>query len=287
MDVRQLKYFLAVDECGGFHAASEKLNITQPAVSTAIAKLEESLGVRLFDRAGRQPRLTREGAAYRQHARSILAQIDAARQDIAALAQLQKGLVRLGAPVMIASHILPQPIIAFRTRYPGVRIQLMQMGGMEVEERLADGAIDLGFTGAERISPKLMNAPVVTSAARACMSRSNPLAHKKSVSWADIAGQPLAMFDRSYSLRRYLDELAEQKCMDLDVVFESNIPALLSAACANSNLVSILLDGMKVDADELVMKPIRGGAAMTVSVLWAKHASLSVAGAAMLAFLRE
>ncbi len=64
MDVKQLKYFVAVVESGGFRAASDKLNITQPAVSAAVAKLEDSLGVKLFDRNDRRPMLTAEGKIY-------------------------------------------------------------------------------------------------------------------------------------------------------------------------------------------------------------------------------
>src|SRR5437763_15462271 len=96
--LRQVEVFLAVVEEGGFSAAGERLALAQPAVSVAVRKLEQALGLRLLDRTRTGVRLTPDGAVFLRRARGIVAQVAATERELAALRSLEAGHVTLGPP---------------------------------------------------------------------------------------------------------------------------------------------------------------------------------------------
>ncbi len=204
-----------------------------------------------------------------------------------ALAQLKQGIVRVGAPAMIATYILPEPILSFISDKEGIRVKLLQMGGIDVEKQLHEGAIDLGVTGADHVDPRLFSTPLFKTSTRVCMSKTNPLARKRVLSWNDIIDQPLAIFDRNYYLRNYMEKIAATRGRELNVILETNVPAFLMAACERTNVVSVLLEEAKKGNDQVLMKPIHNNPQTTISAIWSKNSSLSLASAALLDFLRK
>ncbi|MCW2906866.1 MAG: putative LysR-family transcriptional regulator [Actinomycetia bacterium] len=124
MELRQLAYFEAVVRHGGFSRAAEQLHIAQPAVSSQVRRLERELGAALLERTTRRVRLTPAGELVLARARSALAQVDGARADLAELATVTRGQLRIGATQLLASLDLPRALAGFHRRYPGVTIAL-------------------------------------------------------------------------------------------------------------------------------------------------------------------
>ena len=137
MELRQLAYFEAVVRHGGFSRAAEQLHIAQPAVSAQVRRLERELGTALLERTTRRVTLTPAGELVLARARSALAQVDAARADLAELATVTRGQLRIGATQLLASIDLPRALAGFCRRYPGVTIALSTgliadlLGGLE------------------------------------------------------------------------------------------------------------------------------------------------------------
>jgi LysR family transcriptional activator of glutamate synthase operon len=143
MELRQLTYFEAVVRCGGFSRAAEQLHIAQPAVSAQVRRLEAELGAPLLERTTRQVALTQAGELFLARARTVLEQINGARADLAELAAVLRGHIRIGATLVLGSVDLPGSLAQFRRRYPGVTLALRAGLIAELLHGLDTGELDI------------------------------------------------------------------------------------------------------------------------------------------------
>ena len=146
MDTRQLAAFCAVVERKSFSQAAERLGVTQPAVSLQIRSLEKRLGVQLLDRSGRRVEPTEAGLLLLRHADAIVAQIDAARADMAALAEGAAGTLRVGIYQSVGARLLPALVRRFRDEWPLVGVRVREESSADDLLRLLEhGELDLTF----------------------------------------------------------------------------------------------------------------------------------------------
>ena len=120
MELRQLRYFVEVADREHVSEAAENLHVAQSAISRQIANLEEELGVALFEREGRNIKLTKIGRQFLDHVRTALKAIDYAKEQIDEYLDPHKGTVNIGFPTSLASQVLPSVISAFKLEYPEV-----------------------------------------------------------------------------------------------------------------------------------------------------------------------
>lgn len=149
MNINQLAIFHAVAEESSVTRAAERLHISQPAVSKQLRELEKSLGMALFHRLSKGVKLTEGGLLLRGYARRIFALEIEAERALAALRGLERGLVRVGASTTIGMYLLPQICARFRERFPGVDLTLEIANTHEIQKRLSDNTLDLGFSEGE------------------------------------------------------------------------------------------------------------------------------------------
>jgi DNA-binding transcriptional LysR family regulator len=145
MTLEQLRVFVAVAERQHVTRAAAVLNLTQSAVSAAIAALEARHGTKLFHRVGRGVELTEAGALFLVEARAILARVEAAGLVLSELGNLKRGTLAVHASQTIASYWLPRHLVAFRRQYPGIDIRLTISNTAQVAAAVHEGAADLGF----------------------------------------------------------------------------------------------------------------------------------------------
>ena len=145
MDLRQLRYFVALADAGNFHRAAAELNMSQPPLTVAIRKLETDLGVQLFDRGTRGVALTASGEAALDAARATLAQASRFRDAVREGALGERGRLRVGFVGSATFDLLPRIIPVFRKRYPAVELALEEATSVEIARRLASGALDVGL----------------------------------------------------------------------------------------------------------------------------------------------
>ncbi len=139
----ELQHLLSVAESGSFTAAARSAHLTQPALSTAIQRLEAQLGARLLERGQKGARLTAAGRALVPHARAALAAVEDGRRAVRQLEDLSAGEVRIAAGATTATYLLPPVLAHFRKRFPGVRIVLRELTGDATHEALERGDIDI------------------------------------------------------------------------------------------------------------------------------------------------
>lgn len=155
MTLDQLRIFVAVAEALNMTRAAERLHLTQPAVSAAIAALEERYAAQLFDRVGRRLELTEAGRLFLPEARAVLTRADAAKRVLDDLAGLARGEVRIAASQTVASYWLPDRMARFAADRPGIQLHLAAGNTAQVAALVARGEADLGFVEGEVDDPML------------------------------------------------------------------------------------------------------------------------------------
>jgi DNA-binding transcriptional LysR family regulator len=191
VELRQLRYFVAVAEELHFRRAAERLLLTQPALSHQIARLESQLGVRLLERDRRSVALTPAGATLLEGARRALFDID---QSIAATrwtSGITSHVLRLGYPAY-ATRALREVLNAFRERHPDLWIDEHQLQSHRIHEGLLNRTLDAGFMNLP-VGGALTTVPVVPRRMTVVLPATHPLATHERVPLARLAGRPLLM----------------------------------------------------------------------------------------------
>lgn len=145
MELRQLRYFVALAEAQNFHRAAARLNMSQPPLTVAIRRLEDELGAKLFDRNSRGVTLTAAGAAALDLARQSLSSAERFRDAVKEGRAGDRGLLRVGYVGSATFEILPRLIPEFRRRYPNVDLELRESTSVDIARRLERGAMDVGL----------------------------------------------------------------------------------------------------------------------------------------------
>lgn len=145
METRHLRYFLAVIDHGSVSRAADWLGIAQPALSTALARMEKDLGVRLFERSRRGAQPTAAALAILDDVRTSVERIDAAARRAQEIGRGSAGQLTIGLVSSALFDTLPRALRELRRRAPGVRVILREMSNAEQAEALRTGAIDLGL----------------------------------------------------------------------------------------------------------------------------------------------
>ena len=148
MDISHIRTILEIIKRGSFSEAASALNVTQPAVSLHVQRLERELGARLLDRGGPRIRLTPHGEAFVRHAKRIVAAYTEMREDIARLAHDLTGSLRLAASTIPGEFLLPGLLADFAALHPNVTVNLTVSDTEAVIGELENGTCDVGFTGA-------------------------------------------------------------------------------------------------------------------------------------------
>jgi DNA-binding transcriptional LysR family regulator len=192
-DIRTVDYFLAAVARGSLRAAAQDLGVTQPALTKAIRRLEDSFGVPLLDRRARGVTPTVYGSAVLRHARDMKAALGAAREEVEALRTGSAGLVKLGAGPSWQSAILPESIAELRGSRPGVRVNVVGGTDDQLKEQLRSGALDIVLAAvpeAPRLDPDVAWQPLLTDEYCVIASVDHPLRERPEVQPEDLLAFP-------------------------------------------------------------------------------------------------
>ncbi|MCE0462959.1 LysR family transcriptional regulator [Pseudomonas uvaldensis] len=206
MELRHLRYFIAVAEELHFGRAALALGISQPPLSQQIQALEQEIGARLFERTNRRVELSEAGRLFLEEARRVLAQVDKAA-DVARRAQLgELGELKIGftssAPF---NSTIPQAIFTFRQRYPAVHLTLREMSSTQVADALMDETIEVGIMRPLPLPDSLGVIELSHEPLVAVLSAKHPLAqgNEKGLFLSALAQEPFVFFPRSYGSGLY------------------------------------------------------------------------------------
>jgi len=188
--LRQMRAFVALAKTGNFTLAARHLHVTQSALSGLIKELEQTLGMRLFDRSTRRIALTDMGRELHPLFSQMIDDLDGALANIADHAQLRKGIVRVAAPQLMACTLLPDAIAAWRRQYPDVQVSLVDSPVEDVTTHVLSGQVDIGI-GPERDLPLQLEARALMEMPfEAVVPPAHALAGRERVGWDELAAEP-------------------------------------------------------------------------------------------------
>ncbi|MCL6735527.1 LysR family transcriptional regulator [Streptomyces neyagawaensis] len=196
IEARHLRVLRAVAATGSFSAAGRELGCTQPAVSQQMKALESSVGTPLLVRGGREMRLTQAGEALVRHAAGILAGLTAAEEEVAAIAGLRAGRVRLVSFPSGSSTLVPTALAALRAAHPGTRVSLEEAEPPRSVELLREGDCDIAlafrYEGAANAEEweDLVVRPLLTDRLVGLVPQGHRLASTRSIGIGELAGEP-------------------------------------------------------------------------------------------------
>lgn len=199
--IRQIESFLAVADLGNFSRASKRLNTAQPALSQAVKDLEAELAVRLFDRTTRRVELTDAGREFRNSAAKALEELEHAVESVHELAERRRGRLRIAAPPLLAAVVLPQAIAEFQKRYPGISVQLADVGTEQIVDSVRGGRADCGLGTFSPAEEGIERLPLVRDSLMLFCDHRSPFNGAISVRWRELEDQPLITLTRDSGIR--------------------------------------------------------------------------------------
>lgn len=204
MQFQQLAYFLAVAQTRHFTRAAELSRVTQPSLSKQIRSLERELGAPLFSRVRGNITLTPAGERLLPLAQRMLTDLETARREVAELAGVRRGRVRLGATPSLCAGLLADVLADFHTRFPGIELQVEESGSRDLIRNLGRGELDLAFIilPLQSSDPELSTTPILRENLVVASPTSQPSPNgRASIRITELQGRPLVMFRRGYDVR--------------------------------------------------------------------------------------
>lgn len=292
IELRHLRYFVAVAEELHFGRAAARLRISQPPLSQQIQTLEHQIGARLLARTNRSVSLTAAGQQFLIDSRQILSQVDAAAARAERLHLGETGELRIGftssAPFIKG---VSDSLSTFRKRYPDVHIQMREINTREQIAPLNDGELELGLMRNTRLPDTLDWTLVLREPLLAMVHRDHPLAGSGMISLQQLAHEPFVFFDPHVGTGLYDDILglllrnSISPYITQEVGEAMTIIGLVSAGLG----VSILPASFKrVRVSDVVWLPLREKEAQSeMWLVWPKHRERSAAALKITALLTE
>ncbi len=237
MELRQIRYVLAVAEERSFSRAAVRLHLAQPSLSQQIAKLEKMLGVILFHRLPQHVELTDAGQRFVQVAQGLVDQAEGLEREMRSYASGETGKLLVGSLPITGAYVLPRVIPDFTKRFPGVELQLIEETSSRLEQLLVRGKIDISLLTMPIADPNLEAIPAIHEEIFLSVPPSHPLAGETEVDLAALANQPFILLKEGQGFRQIALTLCEHAGFRPRIVFESsNIQTIQSLVASGMGL---------------------------------------------------
>jgi LysR family transcriptional regulator, cyn operon transcriptional activator len=251
MQLRQLRYLIAVAEHGNFTRAAEALHVSQPALSQQIMQIEERLGATLLDRSGRTVTVTDAGHAYIAHARRALHELESGRRAIHDVRDLTRGLVRLAMTPTFTAYLVGPLVAAFHARYPGISVKIREMSLDTIAAAVAADEVDLGIAFRLDRAAEIECLPLFLEKMSVVVASSHPWAKRRSISPEALAHMELVLLDADFATRAHIDNYLRKQQLAPKVGIEANTIAALLEIVRRSELATILPEAICAQAAHL------------------------------------
>jgi DNA-binding transcriptional LysR family regulator len=260
LDVRRMRVLREVAIRGSFSAAAEALSFTQSAVSQQIAALEREAGATLVQRSARGVRLTEAGEAVVRHTEAIMARLAEAEAELEAIAGLRGGRLRMASFESAGSTLMPPAIAAFRERHPAVELSMSLSEPEDCVPLLRSGDLDLAIVfdsaavkpgdGIERVH--LLEDPMYLA-----LPPDHPLAHRRRVRLADLAGEPWVAGAADCECNRLISRACAMAGYQPRIAFETDDYNAMQGFVAAGVGVSLIAElGLTTVRDDIVVRDL-------------------------------
>ncbi|MDX1269834.1 MAG: LysR substrate-binding domain-containing protein [Oceanisphaera sp.] len=288
MELRHLRYCVALAEVQNFTRAAERTHVTQSTLSHQIKQLEDELDVTLFNRDGKSVSLTQAGRDFVDTITPILKQVDAAVGALKAPPDQLTGEMRIAATHSFNVQLIPQCLAAFMDKFPQVKVIVEELSGDQIAQGLETGTLDLGISYRPAVPRGLWFEPLFNEELKLIMSPSHPLAKRKRVRMVELNGLSLALLTRNFSTRQLLDECFEAAGAEPQVVAEMNAISPMVELVRRTRLCSIVSDNALSGEPDLVAVALENPTPIrTPGLLWNRNRERPLATRYMANIIRE
>lgn len=215
-----LRAFVAVVDLEGFHRAAEALNLSQPALSRRIQRLEVAVGAALLERTTRRVALTTVGREFLPLVRRMLDEFDSSLFAMRDVGKQRRGQISLACVPTAAFYFLPSVIARFNEQYPNIRFRILDLSANEGLESVARGEVEFGINLLGSSDPELSFEPLIEDPFVLACRRDHPLAKRDLLTWSDLEGQPLVAVSRTSGNRIILDAALVRAGVNLSWSYE-------------------------------------------------------------------
>src|SRR5918996_2245080 len=293
LDVRRMKVLREVASQGSFSGAAEALNFTQSAVSQHIAALERESGTQLVERRSRGVRLTEAGRVLVDHADAILARLECAQEDLAAIAGLRGGKLRLICFQSAGATLVPRAVAAFHERHPHVELSMVEAEPDEAGARLKSGEVDLALvydhdSTPGMLLPELELTHLIDDRYDMILPTGHALADRRRLSLADFADEPWIASTRVCGCRQITESVCRDAGFEPRVAFEADETlAAQSLVAAGVGVTMLPRLALTTIHPGVVARPLRDAPVRNIQAARLDDAYCSPASEAMLQILQN
>jgi LysR family transcriptional regulator, cyn operon transcriptional activator len=239
MELRHLRYFLAVASAQNFTKAATAVHVSQPSLSVQIRALEDELGTRLFDRLGRKVALTQAGELFRDHAERAVREIERATQLVQEVHGAQRGRLVVGTLATVNSYLIPPLVSQFKERFPAIHLQVHSQPSDDIVRDILANRLDLGICLLPLIQNQLSTVPLFEERLVLVVPTQYPLRQSR-LRMKDLAGLPLVLMPADYCLRKMVEAECTEAHVKTQVVLEMTAPEGILQAVAEGAGLTIL-----------------------------------------------
>lgn len=285
MDTLHLHYFRTVAKCQHMTKAAEELHIAQPALSKTIARLEEELGIPLFDRQGRNIRLNTFGKAFLLKVETALNALEDGRKEIEALSGLHSGSVHLA---VTSVELLSKPLIDFLSQYPETDFRLTQTSINEMEDLLQNGDVDICLTALTTQIAGVCSSPVFEEEVYLAVPPNHRYSDRQSISLAEAAAEPFIGYNEGQFYQPLNDMFFEEARIHPKYICRVNEPsAIASLVRAGIGVALVGECGRSSDSPLTLLKINDHNTKRIYRMIWLESRYLSAAAREFTEFVKK
>ena len=282
MELRHLRYFLAVSAARSFTRAAVRLHVTQPTLSHQIKQLEAMVGTMLFERNTKEIELTAAGRLFRPYCERILKEIESSKLAISELEGLMRGTLRMGVFHSFSHSMLPPVLSEFALRYPGVHVTARLVPRADMERDLVNAELDFAIAYISDDNDQIVAERLFDEELVLVVGSKHSHAGRKSMPMRDLATLPLVLLTPEFGARQFVDRFFAETGLQPHVVLEMNAIEPIMATIRDSRLASVLSAGAIVDASGLhVVRLTEPAPRRSVGILWRRNGHRTAAALRM------
>ncbi|ATO69698.3 LysR family transcriptional regulator [Mycobacterium avium] len=276
MAVGDYEWFITLAELQHVTAAAEQLHVAQPTLTRMLARLEQRLGVALFDRHGRRLSLNTYGRIFYEHARRAQLELDSARRAIADLADPAVGEIRLAYLSSFGSTVVPRLIARFKESSPRVTFTLEEGAAESIADRVRSGGVDIGVVSPRPVERTLAWRSLFRQRLGVAVPDGHRFARGAAVSMVDLADEPFVTMHPGFGMRRLLDELCAAAQFRPRVALQApNLTTAASLVAAGLGISLVPIDGSSYPSGVSVKPLADADAYRDVGMIWDSGRPLS------------
>lgn len=224
MEFLQLKYFQIVAKYEHITQAANELHISQPSLSKVITRLEQELGVPLFDRQGRNIRLNSFGRAFLKRVERIFLEIEDGKRELLDMSGLEQGRISIA---LTSLSLFPSKFESFLENHPNIRFRQVLASTAEMRRQLEDGTIDLCISSPPIEGPGVVCIPLITEEIFLAVPKEHRFAGRESIELREAAQESFISMERGFGFRDITDEFCHNAGFQPNIVFEGDLAGSL------------------------------------------------------------